>query len=110
MKFGDWLGLLGLTAALLLLWSLRGGVILVFAAVVLAMALCTLVGAVRQRLGCGRPLALLLSLLALVLVVLVALTTILPPFFEQFAQLLEKLPVAAERLVELVQTSITSRS
>jgi predicted PurR-regulated permease PerM len=110
LKFGDWLGLLGLTAALALLWSLRGGVILVFAAVVLAMALCTLVGAVRQRLGCARPLALLLSLLAVLLVVLVALTTILPPFFEQFAQLLLKLPEAAERLVDLVQTSMSSVS
>ena len=110
MKFGDWLGLLGLTAALALLWSLREGVILIFAAVVLAMALCTLVGAVRQRLGCSRPLALLLSLLAVLLLVLVALTVILPPFFAQFAQLLQKLPEAADRLLELLQTATTSAS
>jgi predicted PurR-regulated permease PerM len=37
---------------------------LLFAAVVLAMALCTLVGAVQRRLAINRPIALLLSLLA----------------------------------------------
>lgn len=110
MKFGDWLGLLALTAALVLLWSLRGGVILIFAAVVLAMAVCTLVGAIRQRLGCSRPLALLLGLLAVLLLVLVALTVILPPFFEQFAQLLQKLPEAADRLLVLLHGAITSAS
>jgi len=110
LKFGDWLGLVGLTAALTLLWSLRGGVILVFAAVVVAMALCTLVGAVRERLGCGRPLALLLSLLAVLLLILVALTVILPPFFEQFIQLLQKLPEAADRLLVLLHAAMSSAS
>lgn len=44
MRFGQWLGLLALIAAMALLWSLRMVVVQVFAAVVLAMALCTLVG------------------------------------------------------------------
>ena len=39
MKFGDWLGLLGLAATLTLLWSLRGGVILIVAAVAYTAAL-----------------------------------------------------------------------
>lgn len=55
MSFGHWLGLAALVAALLLLWSLREALILLFAAVVLAMALCTLVGTVQRRLGRGRP-------------------------------------------------------
>ena len=58
MSFGNWLGLAGVVAALLLLWSLREALVLLFAAVVLAMALCTLVGTVQRRLGCGRRLAL----------------------------------------------------
>lgn len=110
MRFGDWLGLLALTAALLLLWSLREGVILIFAAVVLAMALCTLVGAVRQRLGWPRLPALLLTLLAVALLTLVALTAILPPFFSQFSQLIQKLPAAADRLGELLQNAISAAS
>ena len=102
MKFGDWLGLLALAAALVLLWSLREGVILLFAAVVLAMALCTLVGTVRERLGWERLPALLLSLALLLLLTLLALTLILPPFFSQFGQLIQKLPEAADRLGQLL--------
>ena len=55
LKFGQWLGLLALVASLVLLWSLRQSLIYLFAAVVLAMALCTLVGSIRSRLGCSRP-------------------------------------------------------
>ena len=55
MKFGQWLGLIALLAALVLLWSLRDALILLFAAVVLAMALCTLVGAIQERIGVARP-------------------------------------------------------
>ncbi|MFM9073378.1 MAG: AI-2E family transporter, partial [Cyanobium sp.] len=57
----------GLLAALLLLWSLREALVWLFAAVVLAMALCTLVGTVQRRLRCQRPLALVLSLLGVAL-------------------------------------------
>ena len=73
MKFGQGLGLLATAAAALLLWSLRHVVIQLFAAVVLAMALCTIVGVVRERLRCSRPLALLLSLFGLLVLVAVAL-------------------------------------
>ena len=71
LKFGQWLGLLAITASLVLLWSLREVVILALAAVVLAMALCTLVGTVRHRLGCPRPLAVLISVLMLTLVIVI---------------------------------------
>ena len=110
MKLGDWLGLLALTAALALLWSLREGVILIFAAVVLAMALCTLVGTVRQRLGWARLPALLLSLGVVVLIALVVLTVVLPPFFTEFAQLIQKLPLAADRLGQLLHDTLNSVS
>ncbi len=103
MRFGQWLGLLALVAALLLLWSLRESLILIFAAIVLAMALCTLVGLVRDRLGCSRPLALLLSLGIVLVVVAVIATAIIPPFIEQFGELVSKLPAAALALVELLR-------
>ena len=103
MTFGQWLGLLALVAALLLLWSLRESLILVFAAIVLAMALCTLVGLVRRRLGCSRGLAVLLSLLLVVLVVAVVATAVIPPFVEQFSELISKLPAAASTLLDLVR-------
>ncbi len=110
MTLGRWLGLLALVAALLLLWSLREAVVLLFAAVVVAMALCTLVGTVRRRLDCPRPMALLLSLLAVLVVVVVAATAIVPPFIDQFGQLLQKLPEAAAMVLRLLQRALEAGS
>ncbi|MEB3265007.1 MAG: AI-2E family transporter [Cyanobacteriota bacterium] len=106
MTFGHWLGLVALVAAVLLLWSLREALILLIAALVMAMALCTLVGWLRQQLGCRRPLALVLALLLIGLVVLVAATAIIPPFVDQFGQLLQKLPEAAGELIDLTRQAL----
>jgi predicted PurR-regulated permease PerM len=57
LKFGHGLGLLALVAAAVVLWNLRQNLILLFAAVVLAMALCTVVDWIRRKLGCARPVA-----------------------------------------------------
>jgi predicted PurR-regulated permease PerM len=110
LKFGQWLGLIAVVAALLLLWSLREAMMLLFAAVVLAMALCTLVGVVRERLGCRRVVAVGLSLLAVLVVITVVATAVIPPFVEQFTELLQKLPVAASVLLDLLHRSLESAS
>jgi predicted PurR-regulated permease PerM len=110
LKFGQWLGLIAVIAALLLVWSLRETMMLLFAAVILAMALCTLVGVVRERLGCRRVVALGLSLLAVLVVITVVATAVIPPFVEQFAELLQKLPMAASVLMELLHRSLESAS
>lgn len=107
MGFGQWLGLLALLAALVLLWHLRESLVLLFAALVLAQALCTLVGLVRQRLGCGRPLAMGLSLLLLALLLLLIATAVIPPFVDQFSELLLKLPTAALSLLNLLRQGLS---
>ncbi|MEY3963688.1 MAG: hypothetical protein RLZZ106_943 [Cyanobacteriota bacterium] len=103
MTFGQGLGLLALVASLVLLWQLREALILLFGAIVLAMALCTLVGWLQQRLGCSRRLALPLALLAVVLTLVVIGTAVIPPFVEQFNELVLKLPQAAATLLDLLQ-------
>ena len=110
MSFGNWLGLAALVASLVLLWSLREALILLFAAVVLAMALCTLVGTVQRRLGSGRPLALALSLLGVAVLLAIVATAIIPPFMAEFAELLQKLPAAAQTLLQLINQSIEAAS
>lgn len=110
MSFGNWLGLAALLAALLLLWSLRDALVLLFAAVVLAMALCTLVGTVQRRLGRGRPLALGLSLLGVALLLGIVATAIIPPFMAEFAELLQKLPAAAQALLDLIKQAMEAAS
>ena len=110
MKFGQWLGLIATAAALLLLWSLRDVVIHLFAAIVVAMALCTVVGVVRDRLRCSRPLALLLSLFGLVVLLAVALAAVVPPFVQQFEQLLMQLPAAATKALTLLRQGMDQSS
>ncbi len=110
MKFGQWLGLIATAAALLLLWSLRDVVIHLFAAIVVAMALCTVVGVVRDRLHCSRPLALLLSLFGLVVLLAVALAAVVPPFVQQFEQLLMQLPAAATKALTLLRQGMDQSS
>jgi predicted PurR-regulated permease PerM len=110
LRFGHWLGLIALLAALVLLWSLREALVLLFAAVVLAMALCTLVGTVQRRLSCQRPLALVLSLLAVVLALLIVATAVIPPFMAEFAELLQKLPTAADTLLNMLNQAMESVS
>jgi predicted PurR-regulated permease PerM len=102
VKFQHWLGLAALLTAGLLLWSLREVLIHLFAAVVLAMAICTLVGALRKRWAIQRPLALVVCLLGLVMIVAIAVAVIVPPFFSQFQQLLQQLPAAARELQQIV--------
>ncbi|MFN9661744.1 MAG: AI-2E family transporter [Cyanobacteriota bacterium] len=110
MRFGNWLSLIALLSALLLLWNLRETLVLLFAAVVLAMALCTLVGTVRHRLACRRPLALGLSLLVVLLLAAIVATAIIPPFMSEFAELLQKLPTAAHTLLNLLNQGMESAS
>ena len=70
MRLPQWLSLTAFIAATVLLWSLRDLLLLIFAAVVLAMALCTLVGILRERQPMPRPMAVLLCIVGLLLVCL----------------------------------------
>ena len=78
----------------------------VFAAGGLAMGLGTRVGAGQAGLRCSRPVALLLSLGTVTLVLAVVATAVIPPFVDQFDQLLSKLPAAAETLLELLRDGL----
>ena len=106
MKLGHWLTLLATAAALILLWSLRDVLIHVFAAIVLAMALCTAVGVVQRTLACARPLALALTLVALAVLGLGLGGLLIPPFVDQFGQLLSQLPKAFSVLLALMQQGL----
>ena len=86
---------------MILLWSLRDLLLLLFAAVVLAMALCTLVGILRERRPMQRPLALALCIFGLLLLVAGAAGVVVPPFLEEFSLLLQKLPEAGQTLVRM---------
>ena len=101
MSFPQALSLAALIAVGLILWSLRQWLLLLFAAIVLALALCSLVEAVQRGFPMRRSLVLLSSVCGLGLVLAVLLVVLVPPFVDEFALLLEKLPQAAQTLLEL---------
>ena len=101
MSFPQALSLAALIAVGLILWNLRQWLLLLFAAIVLALALCSLVETVQRGFPMRRSLALLASVCGLGLVLAVLLVVLVPPFVDEFALLLEKLPQAAQTLLEL---------
>jgi predicted PurR-regulated permease PerM len=90
VKLGEWIGLFCFFASLYVLWQIRQLVLLAFTAVVIAIALNSLVRQV-QKLGMPRrgaiPIVLTLTLLLVTLFILV----IIPPFAEQFSLLIDLL-------------------
>ena len=88
-------------AAGLILWTLRQWLLLLFAAVVVGLALCSLVDELQRRYPMRRPLALLVCLSGLGLVLTALVAVLVPPFIDEFALLLQKLPQAARTLLQL---------
>lgn len=97
MNLGQSIGLFALVLALYILWQIRDLLLLVFAAVVLANALNVLVGRF-QRSGMKRGWAILLSIFLLLTIVVGAFWLIIPPFAEQFRQLVDLVPRGLDRL------------
>jgi predicted PurR-regulated permease PerM len=101
LSFPQALSLAALIAAGLILWNLRQWLLLLFAAIVLALALCSLVDALQRRFPMRRSIALLASLSGLGLLLTVLMAVLVPPFVDEFALLLQKLPQAARALLQL---------
>ncbi len=102
MRFSQWLALAALMASGILLWNLRDVLIHIFAGVVLATGLCSLVDQLRAKLPMPRPLGLFICLASLFLIFSVALAVLVPPFIEEFQELLMQLPEAAKELWKLL--------
>ena len=105
MGFGQWLGLLALLAALLLLWSLKEVLLMLFSAIVLALALNLPVRAIQRRWGWRRSWAVVAVLLVLSVVVAVSSVVLVPPFVKEFRELIEVLPQAMDNLLQLIDAN-----
>jgi predicted PurR-regulated permease PerM len=95
------LGVLALVVLGLLAWELRWVLLVLFGAVVLAVALDVLITALRRLVPLNRPLALLLVLGALTLIGGGLGQLLLPEVIEQLRQFTELIPVVAMRLGKL---------
>lgn len=111
MNLGQWLGLLALVTALYILWQIRQVLLLVFAAVVLATTLNMLVQRL-QKAGVRRSFSVLLSVSMLLLFVVSFIWLIVPPFVEQFRELIVLVPRGFSRLnteVNYLKTIVPSQ-
>ena len=87
MKLSDWIGFLALIIALLILWEFREILLLVFMAVVIAIALNSLVRWIQNRWKFKRWLAVLGALSLVALGGFVVAIGVFPPFGKQIEEL-----------------------
>lgn len=97
MRLGKWIGLIALLLSLYILWEIRQVLLLVFMAVIFATPLNRVVRRLHQA-GLKRGLAVVLSVGCLLIALILFVGLIVPPFIEQFDQLMELVPQGLERL------------
>lgn len=97
MNLGQWIGLLALAIALYIFWQIRQILLLLFTAVVLATAINQLVERF-QRSRLKRSWAVVLTVGISISVLGLFFWLIVPPFIDQFQQLVELLLIALEQL------------
>ena len=102
MKARTLLGALALVVLSLLVWELRWVLLVLFGAVVLAVALDVPISLLRRILPLNRPAALAIVLVVLVLVGWQIANLLLPEVIQQIQQLIQLFPVLTRRLAALV--------
>jgi predicted PurR-regulated permease PerM len=96
MKIGEWVGLIALAVSLVILWQIRSALMLVFAAIVLASALNTIAQRL-QRFGLKRGGSIFSAILLVVGLLSLSLWLIVPPFMDQFQQMMTLFPKGVDR-------------
>ncbi len=91
MNFGRWLGFFCLLISLYILWQVKQLVLLAFTAIVLSTALNRLVRKLHG-LGIKRGIAIALSVIISLLSIVLFFVVIVPPFINQFQELIKLVP------------------
>lgn len=97
MNLGQWLGLLAFVIALYILWQVRQLLLLLFTAVVLATVLNQVVKRFRRS-GVQRVWAVALTFGSLIVILGLVAWLIVPPFIDQFQQLIQLAPSSWQQL------------
>ena len=91
MKLADWITFLCLIIALIIMWQFRGILLLIFTAIVVAIALNSIVRRI-QKLGISRGTAVLLAISLVLLLGTLFFSLVVPPFLAEFQQLIQLVP------------------
>ena len=108
MNLGQWLSFLCLLIVLVFIWEIRQVLLLIFTAIVLATTLNRMVRQF-QKSGMPRSRALLLTLSSAFLLAVLFLYLIVPPFIDQFAQLIALVPRGFVLVVSWVEALFNNR-
>ncbi|MBR8837362.1 MAG: AI-2E family transporter [Stigonema ocellatum SAG 48.90 = DSM 106950] len=112
MRNGKWISYFALAISLYIVWQIRQVLLLVFMAVVFATALNSFVQRL-QRFGIKRLIAIAISLGGFLTFLVVFIGLIIPPFADQFQELIQLVPKGLDRLqawFQYFQTRISGSS
>ena len=101
MKSTTLFSITSLLICILILWSLKEILILFFASITIAMALCTLTGKIRDFFKIPRWISLGITLISIILITSLSIVIIIPQFASEFQELINQIPSAASKLWEL---------
>ena len=105
MKLGEWIGLISILATFYILWSIRAILLLVFMAVVVAIALNSLVRRLQQT-SVPRRFAVPIVLSITFLIVTLFFLGVVPPFVEQFSLLIELIVNGVRDLTDVLPNTL----
>ncbi len=101
MKSTNLLSITALVISIVILWSLKETIILFFASIIIAMALCTLTGKIRDFFKIPRWSSLIITIISILLISSLSIVIIIPQFTSEFQELINQIPSAATKLWEL---------
>ena len=96
------LSISALAISVLILWSLKEIFILFFASIIIAMALCTITGKIRDFFRVPRWLSLIITIFSILLISSISIVIIIPQFTSEFQELITQIPSAISKLWELL--------
>tara|TARA_B100000945_G_scaffold151915_1_gene121850 strand:+ start:922 stop:1992 length:1071 start_codon:yes stop_codon:yes gene_type:complete len=101
LKPTSFLSVIALIISALILWSLKEIIILFFAAIIIAMALCTITGKIRNLFKLPRWASLVITIISILLISSISIVIIIPQFTSEFQELINQIPSAVSKLWEL---------
>ncbi len=98
MRLGTLIGFLAIIIALYVLWRIKQVLLLAFAAVVFATAINQIVKLLQKKLSLNRKIAIAISVSGVLIFIIGFIALVIPPFIEQFRELVTLVPVGLEQL------------
>ncbi len=98
MRLGTLVGFLAIIISLYILWRIKQVLLLAFAAVVFATAINQLVKLLQRQFKLTRKMAIAISVSGVLIFIAGFIALVIPPFVEQFQELVTLVPVGLEQL------------